>query len=94
MVSNCCTAQPLGEIYDTMGEHGGVCGSCKEHASFVPEDEDELQGMFTQSVRSAVHNFERQTLAKPGQRDEWRNNLISFIFDLNKSYTDELAEIA
>ena len=37
MVSNCCSALPIGETHDNLG----FCSECREHAEFkeMPEDD-------------------------------------------------------
>ena len=35
IVSNCCGALPIGEIYDDLG----FCSECREHALFEEEEE-------------------------------------------------------
>ena len=38
LVSECCNALPWKlEVYDSLG----ICSKCKEHSSFIEEEEDE-----------------------------------------------------
>ena len=38
LVSECCYALPWGlEVYDSLG----ICSECKEHSSFIEEEEEE-----------------------------------------------------
>ena len=37
IVSNCCGALPMGEVYDSLG----LCSECREHAEFKETPEDD-----------------------------------------------------
>jgi len=56
MVSNCCGALPIGEVYDSLG----FCSGCKEHAVFeeMPEDDYLLgDGFLNEFTRNVVIPF-------------------------------------
>ena len=43
MISECCGAIPWGEWDKFKGIYSGICSECKEHCTFVDEeDEDEF----------------------------------------------------
>jgi hypothetical protein len=45
LVSECCGAHEIGELYDADPKHNipatGLCSQCREWAGFVPEIEEE-----------------------------------------------------
>ena len=41
MLSYCCDAPPLGEVYGEGEDSDGMCSRCYEHSSFYNEDEEE-----------------------------------------------------
>ena len=61
-VSNCCSANPYGNIHELDGEHYGLCGKCKEHTDFIDINKENNPEPETSDLYlKLTHEHKRQT---------------------------------